>query len=133
MYSQNRNRRRNKPYAIKKTGIKDENIDRQIIAIHRAIAEKLLADLSLIEIIKSRLEQQRQQNKIGYGHFIHWYSILELSDQADVFINAMTEDSQQMRRLRRKTPFVGILTEQERQAAISKDAAGVIGSIDVLY
>ena len=133
MFNRTRPNRRNKPYSIKKAGIKDENIDRQIIAIHRAIAVKLLANPDLVEQIKNRLEQQRDDKKIGYGQFINWYSTLELIDQPEVFINAMTEDSPQMRRLRRKTPFVGILNEQERQAAINQDAAGTAGSVGVLF
>lgn len=131
-YNRSRNKRRNKPYAIKKTGIKDENIDRQIIAIHRAIAEKLLAHLELAEQVKTRLEKQRDEKKIRYSHFINWYSILELIDQPEVFMNAMTEDTPQMRRLRRKTPFVGILNEEERQRAINHNALGTIDSVEVL-
>lgn len=133
MYNNRRKKNRNKPYSIKKTSIKDENIDRQIIAIHQVIANKLLKHLTLAEKIKERLKQQRDDGKIGYREFINWYSILELIDEPAVFINAMTEDTPQMRRLRRKTPFVGILTEQEREEAISLDAIGELGSINVLF
>ena len=132
MFNKSRNKRKNRPYSIKKTGIKDENIDRQIMAIFQAIAEKLLADKALVEQIKQRLEHQREEGTIGYGQFINWYSILELIDQPDVFIQAMIEDTPKMRRLRRKTPFIGVLTEEERQAAINKNALGMIDSIAVL-
>ncbi|WP_419570500.1 hypothetical protein [Rheinheimera sp.] len=37
-----------KPYRVKKTGIKDENIDRQILVLHRAMAEKLLRQPQLL-------------------------------------------------------------------------------------
>lgn len=123
---------KNRRYSIKKTSIKDENIDRQIIAIHQAIAEKLLADVALVEQIKNRLEAQREQGKIGYGQFINWYSILELIDQPSVFTKAMIEDTPKMRRLRRNTPFVGILTEAEREEAINRNALGFIDSIAVI-
>ncbi|WP_286232678.1 hypothetical protein [Thalassotalea sediminis] len=129
----NKQQKRRKPYSIKKTGIKDEYIDRQITAIHKVIADKLLANLSLAEQVKSRLETQRNEGKISYGHFINWYSILELIDQPSVFIQAMTEDTPKMRKLRRRTPFVGILNEEERQTAINRDAIGEINSIDILF
>lgn len=127
-----RNRKKKRSYSVKKNGIKDENIDRQIIAIHQAIAHKLLKNPELAEQVKERLETQRDDGKIGYSQFINWYSILELIDQQAVFIEAMIEDTPKMRRLRRKTPFVGILTEEERQAALNQNALGVIDSITVL-
>ena len=132
MFNRRQSKKRNRPYAVKKTGFKDENIDRQIMAIHKKIAHKLLEQPELIEQVKQRLEQQRDDDKIGYGQFITWYSILELANQPDAFIAAMVEDTSKMRRLRRKTPFVGILTEEERQQALSTDATGYIDSIEVL-
>jgi len=132
MFSRNQNKRKNRPYAIKKTGIKDENIDRQIIAIHKAIAEKLLTNNKLVKQVTLKLTHQREQGTLGYGQFINWISILELIDQPIEFIEAMTEDTPKMRRLRRKTPFVGILTEKERQNAINQNAFGFTDSIEVL-
>ena len=132
MFNRRSNHRKNRPYSIKKTGIKDENIDRQIIAIHRAIAEKLLADHSLAVKVKEKLEKQREEKTIRYSHYINWISILELIDQPEVFLQGMTEDTPYMRKIRRKTPFVGILTEEERQASIEKDALGIIDSVSVL-
>lgn len=132
MFSRQRNKKRNRPYAVKKTGFKDENIDRQIMAIHNAIAQKLLKHPDLVDGVKLRLESQRDEGKIGYGQFITWYSVLELFDKPQTFIEAMIEDSQKMRRLRRKTPFVGILTEEERQQALNANATGYIDSIDVI-
>ncbi|REL35570.1 hypothetical protein [Thalassotalea euphylliae] len=133
MRYQSFNKRRKKPYAIKKTSIKDENIDRQIIAIHHAIAKKLLADTHCVQKVKNKLEQQLDEKKIRYSHFINWYSILEMIDQPEVFLNAMIEDTPQMRRLRRNTPFVGILTEQEREVAIKQDASGVMSTVEILF
>ncbi|QBF83555.1 hypothetical protein EXU30_13275 [Shewanella maritima] len=131
MYNRQKSSRRNRPYSIKKTSIKDENIDRQIIVIHRAIAHKLLKQPELAEQVKARLEAQREEGKLGYSHYITWVSALELIDQSEVFINALTEDSPKMRKLRRRTPFTGILTEAERVAALEQDAIGVIATQDL--
>ncbi|REL32551.1 hypothetical protein DXX94_00420 [Thalassotalea euphylliae] len=117
---------------MKKTGIKDENIDRQIIAIHKAIAIKLLARTELLEQVKQRLKDNRELGKINYSQFINWYSIIEMIDDPETFINAMTEDTPYMRKIRRKTPFIGILTEEERRIAIEQDAIGVTASIETL-
>ncbi|NVK24606.1 MAG: hypothetical protein HWE10_06740 [Gammaproteobacteria bacterium] len=128
-----RQQKRKRTYAVKKTGIKDENIDRQIIVIHRAIAEKLIAHPILVDQVKSRLEEKRDNGSMGYGHYITWQSILELRENATTFIEAMTEDSQKMRRMRRSTPFTGILTEEERVNALKQDAFASVDSIDVLF
>lgn len=132
MHSHQRRNKKHRPYSIKKTGIKDENIDRQIIAIYKAVAHKLLANQALVEQIKHRLESQREQGMIGYSQFICWLSILEIIDDTEAFIKAMTEDTPKMRRWRRKTPFSGVLTEEERQQAITAEASGMIDSVAVL-
>ncbi|WP_416308453.1 hypothetical protein [Neptunicella sp. SCSIO 80796] len=121
--------KRTRPYQIKKTGIKDENIDRQIRAIHRAMAEKILSRPELIEQINERLENNKDNGMLTYGQYISWFSILELIDQPEVFINAILEDTPKMRRLRRNTPLVGILTEEERQRALHRDALGEVTDI----
>ncbi len=44
--------KRNKAYQIKKTGIKDTYIDKQILILHIAIANKLLNHPELIDSVK---------------------------------------------------------------------------------
>jgi hypothetical protein len=129
--------KRKRPYRVKKTGIKDENIDRQILVIHKAIGLKLLAqyqrgDLELIDTLKSRLESRRDEGRMGYGEFLTWYSLLEIIDDEQAFMSEITLDSTRMRKLRRRTPFVGVLTEEERQAALNQEAIGTIDSVSVL-
>lgn len=131
MFDRRRNKKR-KNYSVKKRGMKDENIDRQITVIHRAIAEKLIANPELVEQVRDKLVSRREQGKLSYGQFITCFSMLELIDKPEEFIQHMTEDSLQMRKLRRKTPFVGILTEEERQQALENNAVGFVDSISVL-
>lgn len=126
-------RRKNRAYQIKKRGVKDDYIDKQITAIHKAIVEKLLAQPTLISQIQSRLDEKREQGSITYSAYITWTSILELYEDEQAFSNGILEDSQQMKRLRRATPFVGILTEEERQKALEAEAIAVIDNTDVLF
>lgn len=51
--------KQHRPYRVKKTGIKDENIDRQILVLHQAIAAKLLTEPDLLEQVKAKLEERR--------------------------------------------------------------------------
>lgn len=121
-----------KSYSLKKAGIKDENIDRQIRILHQAMAKKCLAEPHLIEHIKRQLNAQREQGRLNYSAYIQWYSVLDLADTPAEFVKAMTDNSSTMRRLRRTTPFVGILTEEERLQALTADACGNI-SVESLF
>ncbi|MBC3767248.1 hypothetical protein [Neptunicella marina] len=125
-------RHQSRPYSIKKNGIKDENIDRQILAIHRAMATKLLKHPHLIEQVRETLEDRKVTGRLPYGHHLIWHSILDHIDQPETFITSITEDSPRMRKLRRNTPPVGILNEQERQLALEQNALGQLDSIDTL-
>ncbi|QBY05931.1 hypothetical protein E2K93_16865 [Thalassotalea sp. HSM 43] len=133
MTSQHNRNKKHRPYQVKKSGIKDEYIDKQIIVLHAAMAHKLLSEPQLLEQVQQTLEQRRETGRIGYGAYITWVSILEMYHQPDVFIKEMTRDDAKMRRLRRKTPFVGILNEHERQQAINAGAIGTIDDISVLF
>jgi hypothetical protein len=124
--------KKTRPYSIKKSGFKDENIDRQIVAIHRAIAQKVLANPELATDVLARLEIWKETGRIRYGGYIAWASILDMLDQPQIFIGAMTEFTQQMRKLRRQTPFIGILTEPERQSALDAQALGELPDLSTL-
>jgi hypothetical protein len=121
--------KKNRPYRVKKTGIKDENIDRQILVLHQAIANKLLAEPALLEQVKAKLEERRDNGQLGYGAYMHWVSVLELYAEPEQFCAGITEDSPYLRKLRRRTPFVGILTEQERQQALLQNAIAELDEI----
>ncbi len=121
--------KRNRPYRVKKTGVKDENIDRQILVLHQAIAAKLLTEPALLDKVRAKLEERRDNGQLGYGAYLHWVSVLELYSQPELFCQGITEDSPYLRKLRRRTPFVGILTEQERQHALQQDAMGALSQV----
>ncbi len=121
-----RRKRDEKPYRSRKYGIKDENIDRQIRVLHAAMVEKLLQHPALVEQARTKVEERKELGKMRWGAYITWLSILELTDRPDLFRQAILEDSPKMRKLRRFTPLVGILTEEERQQALQRYACGEI-------
>ena len=137
MFKRQQNKRQ-RPYRVKKTGIKDENIDRQILVIHKAIGLKLLAyhqsgDTSLTETVRETIESRRDEGRMGYGEYLTWSSLLDILDQPEDFLAALLEDDTRMRKLRRRTPFVGVLTEEERQAALNAEAIGELSDISTLF
>jgi hypothetical protein len=119
-------------YSIKKSSFRDENIDRQIVAIHQAIAQKVLTNHQLANEVTERLDNWKEAGRIHYGGYITWISILDLLEEPPEFIKAMTEFTHQMRKLRRKTPFIGILTEPERQSALDLHALGELKDLTTL-
>ena len=96
----------------------NEAVDKQILALHKAIAEKLLAEPELKQQVLSTLEQRYQAGQLRHSAYIHWFSLLDQLNQPEVFLSELLSDSERMRKLRRRTIFVGILTEHERQAVL---------------
>lgn len=89
--------------------------DAQLLALHAVLAEKLLASPHLATVLLTKLELRYQTGLIKHWGYIRWHSMLTQLDNADLFRNALLEDSDSMRRLRRKTLLTGLLTEAERQ------------------
>lgn len=97
-----------------------ENIDKQILCLHHAMAEKLIANHQYIPQILDTIETRYESGKMRHGAYLFWSSLLEHIDQPELFMQNLLEDSPQLRKYRRQTPFVGLLTEQERQSALDK-------------
>jgi hypothetical protein len=106
------NRKRNQQY--EKVPVKDRGIDDQILALHEAIAEKCIADNSLLADVNERIEMRYNAKQMKYGAYLTWLSIIELIDRPEQFKEALLEKSVKMRQLRRATVFTQILSEDER-------------------
>ncbi len=98
--------------------------DAQLLALHQLIADKLLAQPELAAPLLEKLELRYQSGLIKHWGYIRWYSMLSQLDQPELFRRALLEDSESMRRLRRKTLLTGILTETERQQVLSQEFSG---------
>ncbi|WP_088330712.1 hypothetical protein [Lacimicrobium sp. SS2-24] len=121
-----------RPYQIRKSGIKDKNIDRQILVLHKAMLDKLVKQPALLEQVISTLEQRKQSGRLRHGAYLTWYCALEQIDRDPALMyRTLLEDSPRMRKLRRSTPLVGILNETERQQALAESACGIL-DIDAL-
>ncbi|MDX1676723.1 hypothetical protein [Arsukibacterium sp.] len=88
--------------------------DQQILRLHQAMVDKLLADSSGLPAIYQRLEQRYQAGQLRHSGYIHWHSILDCIDQPALFRRELLDNGERMRKLRRRTILTGILTEQER-------------------
>ncbi|AWL11582.1 hypothetical protein HMF8227_01096 [Saliniradius amylolyticus] len=125
LYHQPDHRRRRRQYEPRRRSIKDENIDRQILVLHQAMLDKLQRHPELLPAIFEVLEQRREMGKLRHGAYLTWYCALEqLTRNPKRCFEALLDDTPRMRKLRRKTPLVGILTEEERQQALTSNACG---------
>ncbi len=96
--------------------------DSQILRLHSAMADKLLAQPELVKQVWQTLEQRYQAGLLRHSSYIHWYSILDCVNEPQLFRNALLDNGERMRKLRRRTVLVGILTEQERMSLLLQAA-----------
>lgn len=108
----------------RKPSLRHENIDRQIWLLHQAMAEKLIAQPHLRRQVIDKIEQRYQMGKLRHGPYLTWSSLMENIDDEALFKRTLLDDTPYMRKLRRKTPLVGVLTEQERQDVLMQFACG---------
>jgi len=110
---QNRQRQRTKT-------AQQENLDKQILHLHKAMAEKLMANHQYIPQVLQTIEGRYESGKMRHGAYLFWSSLLEYINQPSLFMDSLLEDSPLMQKYRRQTPLVGILTEQERQTVLDQ-------------
>lgn len=92
--------------------------DKQILRLHAAMGDKLLAEPERLTQVLNTLEQRYQAGLLRHSSYIHWYSILDCIGQPELFRSALLDNGERMSKLRRRTILVGILTEQERMALL---------------
>jgi len=114
-YQGTRSQRRERP-----KNAQQENIDKQILCLHQAMAEKIIANHHYLPQIVKTIATRYESGKMAYGSYLFWTSLMEYIDHPDIFLQTVLEDSPTIQNYRRQTPFVGILTEVERQAALDK-------------
>jgi len=91
-----------------------QRLDRRSLALHRAIAAKLRADPTLLEIARQNLKRWSLQEGRSQPYWDAW---LELLDQPmEVLLAALVEESERMTAMRQATPFAGVLSPAERWA-----------------
>ena len=88
-------------------------LDRIRLRSHRLIADKIDADRTLLEIPAQNLDRWRRVWGAELSAWAEWRELLKLPwKEIRALIVADTEEST---RLRLSTPFVGVLSQQERR------------------
>jgi hypothetical protein len=91
-------------------------VDINLLAIHQRIGEKLLQQPAMIELAHAKLEARFKAGMMYRSIYLDWWAVIEMKEDMPALVEQLCEDSEQMNRLRRHSPFTGILTEQEREA-----------------
>jgi hypothetical protein len=92
-------------------------LDMRSLALHEAIAAKLLVRPELIDRAKANLARW-QRGSVEEYWMKEWNEILALPVE-DV-VRFLRESSERATRLRQSSPFPGVLTEQERMEVLAK-------------
>lgn len=91
-----------------------QRIDRRSLALHRAIADKLREDPSLIAIALENIERWTRLGSRSQPYWDAWREILR--QPLPEILDLIVAESERMTALRQATPFAGVLTPRERWA-----------------
>lgn len=95
-----------------------ERIDQRSLALHRAVAEKLRAQPSLLEIARDNLKRWAPTAGRSTPWLDEWTRILDLP--LEQMLQLLGEEGEQMTALRQSSPFAGVLDPQERWAIYAR-------------
>ena len=91
--------------------------DRRSLALHRVIADRLLADPEAV-ITKARRNLRVMRRANADGSASRWFDEWErhLDGPVAGIVEVLVSHDQAARDLRQVTPFAGVLTDEERRA-----------------
>jgi hypothetical protein len=92
-----------------------EWIDRRSLALHEAVADKLLAHPELIEVARENL--RRWLARGPQPALIEWRQLLDTLS-LDELQRLLRSPDERAARLRQSSPFAGVLTPRERQSIL---------------
>jgi len=99
-----------------------QRIDQRSLALHRAIADKLRADPSLLAVAHDNLDRWSKERGRSQPYWDAWREILKRP--LEEVLRLMVEESERMTAMRQANPFAGILTPRERWAIYDRFTAG---------
>jgi hypothetical protein len=99
-----------------------QRIDRRSLALHRAIADKLRADPSLLAVAHDNLDRWAKERGRSQPYLDAWREILNRPIEEVLVL--MVEESEKMTAMRQANPFAGILTPRERWAIYDRFPSG---------
>lgn len=94
------------------------------LALHRAVAARLIADPALVERARERVREWVASGRIHVEYAEAWTRIL--GAPVEDVARAITDESEAARALRQTTPFAGVVPPRERWA-IWRDVARAAG------
>jgi len=99
-----------------------QRIDRRSLALHRAIAAKLLANPELLEIARANLDRWSLAGGRSQPYWDAWREILKRP--LPELLQLIVEESERMTAMRQATPFAGVLEPAERWAIYAEFEQG---------
>lgn len=95
-------------------------VDDRSLELDRAILKKIRLDPSLLEIPRENVKRRLAKNDRGpLDPNLEWKEILDQSSFEEI-LSWLDREDEEARRLRQSSPFVGILTEEERREIFKK-------------
>ncbi len=88
------------------------------LALHRAVAHRLRSNPRLLQKAKSNLKIWLGKSQ-AISAWLEWQEILETSSIEKV-LKIITAETEEGQRLRSSSPFVGLLTAEERRQIIKE-------------
>ena len=92
-------------------GLNHFQIDERSLALHRAVAQRLKENPTLLEIARNNLERWCQEGGMR-SYWTEWKNILR--SPLDEILSFLVSNDERAKWLRQSSPFCGILTPRER-------------------
>ena len=95
-------------------------LDERDLALHRAVADKIEADPSLVQVARKNLASWLSKG-VWSPYFVEWERIL--AGPLALLLEILRSTDERAVNLRQSSPFAGILSDQERLAIYNAFAA----------
>ena len=86
--------------------------ERKSVALHRAIADRLRADPSLVAVARTRLDWLRARNPAAASYYDRWAQLLD--GPPEQLLGVMVSPSDEACALRQENPFVDLVDQRDR-------------------
>jgi hypothetical protein len=86
--------------------------EQKALALHRAVAARLRADVSLVSLVSARLRWLRAKNPAGASYYDEWERLL--GGPVDILLDLIVSPSERACALRQESPFVDLVDQKER-------------------
>jgi hypothetical protein len=100
-------------------------IDLRSIALHRAVAKKISEDPSLVKVVLKWIDEQLGQGVAHSASTRYWlrrWNSLIQTCSIEQLCELLTSPSDEMTQMRQSTPFVKVLSREERREIFRQHA-----------